>query len=134
MKYLTVSFFRSPLFLIFSIVLCMVLIIGSGPYVLLHGHHYPLVVFPFLLCNPVRAKLLWQTNYRPLITKFLSFFQSYKASSSLLYLSFGILIFINFSSKLTMYIFMAASLLRKLKADFGLNCSRRNLISSILKC
>ena len=52
----------------------------------------------------------------------------------LLYLSFGISIFINFSLKLLMYTSVAASLLRWLKVDFGLKWSRSNSSFSFLKC
>ena len=72
------------------------------------------------------------------ITICLSFFKSYIACRSLLVrllcLSFGISIFINFSSKLLMYTSMATSLSRGLKADFGLNLFRSNSFSSFLMC
>ena len=73
-----------------------------------------------------------------LIIIFLTLFKSYKVCRSLLvrllYLSFGISVLINFSSKLLMYTSMAASILLKLRVDFGSNCSRSNSFSSFLKC
>ena len=49
-------------------------------------------------------------------------------------MSFGISTLIKFSSELRMYISVAASLLRRMKVDFGLKWSRSNLFSSFLKC